>query len=140
MAKTMDLSFDGYWREVNSSSVPNNSGIYLVYCCSKTENGISIRKLIYIGESNKVRERIEGHEKKDECWNKKLQSGEVLCYSFAPIDNPDRERTEAALIFKYKPECNDEFVDNFPFDQTTVNSTGKRKFISPSFTVNKTQY
>ena len=110
------------------------------YCCkyNSTEKNISIRKLIYIGESGKVKDRISGHRKKDECWNGKLQSGEVLCYSFAPIASPDREMAEAALIFKHKPECNDEYVDNFPFDQTTVNSKGRCNSISSSFTVNKT--
>ena len=138
MAKTINLTFEGYWREVNSASIPNNSGIYLVYCCVKTDSGISIRKLIYIGESGKVKDRIEEHKKKTECWNNKLLSGEVLCYSFALIASPDREQAEAALIFKHKPVCNDEYVDNFPYEETTVTSSGKCTDITQSFTVNKT--
>ena len=140
MAKIIELKFDGYWREINSSGIPNNSGIYLVYCCkyNATAKAVSIKKLIYIGESGKVKDRISGHKKKSECWNGKLQSGEVLCYSFAPIASPDRERAEAALIFKHKPTCNDEYKDNFPFDETTIKSSGRCKFITSSFTVQKT--
>lgn len=141
MSKTIDLSFDGYWREVNVGGVPNDSGIYLVYVCTYNQNekNVSIRKLIYIGETEKVRERIQNHEKKEECWDKKLNSGEVLCFSFAPVQSPDRERAEAALIFKHKPECNEEYVHNFPYEETSVNPKGKCTFINPSFTVHKTQ-
>ena len=137
MAKTIKLTFDGYWREVNSDNIPNESGIYLVYCCTKTDSGISIRKLIYIGESNKVKDRISGHKKKTQCWNGKLQSGEVLCYSFALITSPNREQAEAALIFKHKPVCNDDYKDNFPYDETTIKSSGHCKEIAESFTVRK---
>ncbi len=139
MTKTIDLGFDGYWVEANLDYIPDESGIYLVYCCRKTESGVLIRRLIYIGESEGVQGRIDGHEKKTNCWNKQLQKGEVLCYSFAPASNPDRERAEAALIFRHKPVCNDEFVDSFPFEQTTVSSSGRNKFIIQSFTVHKTR-
>lgn len=138
MVKTIELNFDGYWPESRIKGIPNNSGVYLVYRCTESEKKVSIKKLIYIGESNKVQARIVDHEKKAECWDKKLQSSEVLCFSFVPIDNSDRGRVEAALIFKHKPDCNDKYVDDFPFDQTTVNSTGECKFISPLFTVNRT--
>lgn len=134
----MELKFEGYWREVNNDDIPNKAGIYLVYRCTKTETGVSIKDLIYIGESDNVQERISGHEKKSKCWNKKLKSGEVLCYSFAPIAGSDKDRAEAALIFKHKPSCNEEYVDNFPYEQTTVKSSGRCKYITPSFTVSKT--
>ncbi|QLH11253.1 GIY-YIG nuclease family protein [Nitrosarchaeum sp. AC2] len=137
MAKAIELKFDGYWREINSGGIPNSSGIYLVYCCkyNTAEKTVAIRKLIYIGESSKVNERISGHEKKTECWNGKLQSGEVLCYSFASVSNPDREIAEAALIFKHKPVCNTEYMDDFLYEQTTVKSSGMCNFIESSFIV-----
>ncbi len=139
MDKTISLDFQGYWREINQGGIPNNSGIYLVYRCvyNSSAKTVTLNKLIYIGEAEKVKERIENHEKKT-MWRKKLQQGEQPCFSFAPIANPDRERAEAALIFKHKPECNEEYVNNFPFDQTTVSSKGRCEFISPSFTVYRT--
>ncbi|MCE2506928.1 MAG: GIY-YIG nuclease family protein [Nitrosopumilaceae archaeon] len=134
---TISLTFDGYWREVYSNSIPNESGIYCVYTCvhNESKGTVSIQKLIYIGESGKVRERISGHERKTNCWKKKLNSGETLCYSFAPADSTNRKRAEAALIFKHKPTCNDEYVNDFPFEQTTVKSSGKTALLSTSFTV-----
>jgi len=32
--KTISLKFDGYWREVNKSGIPAESGIYGVYVCT----------------------------------------------------------------------------------------------------------
>lgn len=137
MDKTISLTFAGYWREVNQAGVPANSGIYLVYrCVHNSDNTVTLNKLIYIGEAEDAKERIEGHDKKEE-WRGKLQSGEQLCFSFAPVSSPDRERAEAAMIFRHKPECNEEYTDSFPFDRTTINSTGKCEHIQSSFTVNR---
>lgn len=139
MNKTMNLEFQGYWREVNQGGIPNNSGIYLVYRCvfNQADQTVTLNKLIYIGEAGEVKKRIEDHEKKP-VWQKKVQYGEQLCFSFAPITSPDRERVEAALIFKHKPECNEEYTMNFPFDATTVNSSGRCYSIIGSFTVDRT--
>ncbi len=61
----------------------------------------------------------------------------MLCYSFALITSPNREQAEAALIFKHKPVCNDDYKDNFPYDETTIKSSGHCKEIAESFTVRK---
>jgi len=135
MAKTINLDFDGYYPKMIGKSA-KGSGIYLVYRCIEKEKTVYLKKLIYIGESEKVWERVDKHGKKEE-WESKLQDAEVLCFAFASINGTDRKQAEAALIFKHKPECNEEYVDNFPFDQTTVNSKEKCKFISPSFTVSR---
>lgn len=139
MAKTISLDFKGYRRDKNIDSMQNIAGIYLVYVCTPNDNDtITVHKLIYIGESEKVRDRIKNHEKRPE-WKKHVGEGDELCYSRAPITNPDRERAEAALIFYRKPPVNDEYKDSFPFEETTVKSTGDCKFIPASFTVKKTE-
>jgi hypothetical protein len=135
-AKTITLTFDGYWRDANSASIPNASGIYLVYTCTHDRQAgqVTLHKLIYIGESDRVRDRIQFHEKRAK-WQRYLGPGQELCYSFAPIASPDRQRAEAALIYHHKPPVNDEYKDSFPFDDTTVISGGKCTFIEQSFTV-----
>lgn len=135
MIKTISLEFDGYWCE-GSDDIPKKSGIYCVYTCvNNPSKDTIIQKMIYIGESNNVSDRISGHEKKSKCWNTKLNSDEVLCYSFAPANEEDRKRAEAALIYKHKPTCNEEYVNEFPYDETTVISTGKTGFLESPFTV-----
>ncbi len=132
---TYNLKFDGYWREMNSASIPDESGIYCVYTCDYdvTAGGVSIDQLIYIGEAEKVRNRIKDHERKSD-WEKSLKIGQELCYSFAPIVS-GRERAEAALINRRKPKYNTEHKDNFSYDETNVETSGRKAELSSSFSV-----
>lgn len=136
--KTISIEFDGYWRDEKKSSVPAKSGVYCVYACThdKTAKKVSIRLLIYIGESANMEDRIANHEKRDK-WEKKLQSGEVLCYSAGEIGATDRERAEAAMIFEHKPPVNVEYKDCFPFDKTTMKLSGQTAKLKTNFTVDR---
>jgi len=138
-AQTYSIEFDGYWREKNKGSVPSKSGIYCVYSCvhNVTEKNITIKKLIYIGESENVDQRIDGHEKLPD-WKNHLNSGEVLCYSFGGVSSANRDRCEAAMIYKHKPPENSEYANSFPFDKTTMNLSGKTAKLTTNFTVNRT--
>ena len=42
----------------------------------------------------------------------------------------DWERAEAAMIFKHKPPCNTQFVESFPFDTTTITTSGKNALMN----------
>ena len=139
-AKNYSLTYDGYWREIHINSIPSQSGIYSVYACKYNESKktVSIRKLIYIGESENVNRRINGHEKRHD-WRRHLQSGEVLCFNFAPI-NVDRVRTEAAMIHHHKPPVNTEYVNSFPYDATTMQTSGMNAFLDARFTVYQKQH
>lgn len=143
VAKTISLNFDGYWREVNKEGIPTESGIYLVYVCTYNEpigtarGTVTLEELIYIGESDDVGGRIADHEKWPE-WRKHVPEGSQICFSFASVNSPDRERAEAALIYYHKPPCNDEYTDSFPFADTTVVSSGKCTLLSSPITVSKT--
>lgn len=70
--KKITLDFDGYWREANKDSIPRQSGIYCVYTCTynATEHTVSIKKMLYIGESTNVHDRIAAHDRLDD-WKKK---------------------------------------------------------------------
>lgn len=133
---TINLMFDGYWRECNKSGVPSKAGIYCVYTCVYNENEktVTIKKLIYIGEATNVNDRISTHEKLDR-FLEQCSKGEIICYSFAPVMNPDREMAEAALIYKHKPPLNDEYANNYPFASVRITTKGKNKFLKSDFTV-----
>lgn len=139
MAKTISLNFGGYWREVNKGGVPAESGVYLVYVCryNEPEKTVTLDKLIYIGEAEDVLYRITNHEKWPQ-WRRYAPKGSEICFSFAGVTNPDRERAEAALIYYHKPPCNDEYIDAFPFEDTTIESTGRCALLSSPITVRKT--
>lgn len=130
------LNFEGYWRDVNINGLPKASGIYCVYCCTynNEQKNLSIRELIYIGEATDINDRITKHEKWED-WEKRLKSGECICFSYAKIDRTNRERCEAAMINKHKPPINTEYRDNFPYDDTTIELEGKTSLLHDDFKV-----
>ena len=138
---TISLAYDGYWRETYAGSIPNKSGVYSVYACTynSAAGTLSIRRLLYIGESAAVRDRIRQHLSgaTGRSWKKHLLTGEVLCFAFAPISGTTRERAEAALIYKHEPPENTEYRYSFPakWSPTTVKTSGRNKLLNPHFTV-----
>lgn len=140
MAKTIKLNFDGgYWLEAGKSNIPKESGVYAVYVCkyNEAEDTVTLNKLIYIGEARNANERISNHKKWSE-WRKEVPTGSKICFSFAGVTSPDRERAECALIYYHKPKCNDECKKSFPYEDTTVVSIGKHALIKSPITVRKT--
>lgn len=134
-AVTIELDFKGYYTK--RKSLLEGSGIYCVYTCVANGETVSIRKLVYVGESATVRQRLAYHGLIEK-WNKHRESGEVLCYTSASISPAStRRRAEAAVIFHHKPLVNDEYKHSFPFDATTIAITGKAKLLTSSFTVSK---
>ena len=133
--KTIALDFRGYWREVNKEFVPSESGIYTVYACTynQQEKTVSIRKLLYIGESEDVCERLQNHERLID-WKRFLRPNETLCYSVATIGAADRVRAEAALIYHHKPPCNTEYIHSFPYERTRITTSGRNALLSSDFT------
>jgi len=139
MDKSFNINIDGYWRDEHKASIPQHSGIYFVYACEFDKNAktVSLKKLIYIGEAGDVNARLANHEKYPK-WKKHLNGTQQLCFSTAPVLSADRERVEAAYIFSHKPPENTEYVNNFPFDKTTVISTGNTALLKDTFAVIKT--
>jgi hypothetical protein len=62
--------------------------------------------------------------------------GEVLCFNAALVSPAaDRERAEAAMINHHKPPCNTKYVSDFPFDETTIATSGTNALLAARFTV-----
>lgn len=138
-AATFNVNINGYYRDSKKNGIPNLEGVYFVYTSNYNpqQNTVTLHNLIYIGESDHVNLRIQNHEKYD-IWKMYLQSGQELCYSVGQVVNDDRFRVEAAYIFRHKPPVNTEYVNAFPFDQTTINSLGETILIDRLFTVFRT--
>ncbi len=136
MAKTFDLKFDGYYRDINKASLPSCSGIYCVYTCSydPSEKMVSLKKLIYIGQAEDINKRLSNHEKYED-WKSYLKSGETLCYNYTSVSINDLDRCENALIYKHQPIENTQCKKEFNYLQTTLNITGRSKFLNSSFTL-----
>lgn len=135
--KTYNLVFEGYWRAGKVGGLPAVSGIYCVYAArfQAWSNTVSLRRLLYVGESENVHDRVGGHERWTD-WHRRLQSGEELCFSAAAIaPESDRQRAEAAVINHHKPPCNTEYVNGFPFDRTEVTTSGASGLLTARFVV-----
>lgn len=142
MAKeTYELSIEGLKRDYNLDSLAEYSGVYFVFTSiyDKAARRLILHKLIYIGEAENIRELHKNHHYYD-LFVKELNEDEILCYKTARIDDDEaRHRIQAAFIFEHKPEINDDFKYNFPFDETRIICTGKTVLISKDFTVQRTE-
>jgi hypothetical protein len=138
MAKTIKLEFDGYYREEGLPPPDHDcAGIYVVYAGRHTSEGrCELRKVLYIGRSSDVAERPSPSHHKYKDWYKQLEKGELLYFSFA--DEDDEKRAESALIYKFKPVCNDTGKDGFHHPETIIKTSGKNIGLEKPFTVQKT--
>jgi hypothetical protein len=139
--KSYALGFEGYWREPAICGMPAKSGIYGVYACTFDVRAgtVSLWRLLYLGEAANVRDRVQGHEKWPE-WRRQLHMGQELCLNAALVyGDDDRRRAEAAMIRQHQPPCNSTYRDSFPFDMTTVTTTGANALMHPVFTVRRSE-
>ena len=138
-AQSYQLQFDGYWREPKKGGIHAKSGIYCVYTSkyNSRTGKVSLNKLIYIGESPNVRDRISDHEKWPN-WRRHLRPGEEITFNIAPIIT-SRELAEAAMINWHKPPESTEFVNDFPYDRTTITTSGRNALLTGRFTVERSQ-
>jgi len=139
MNQTFTVKIGGYWREKHIASIPSHSGVYFVYVgtYNASTDSLTLHKLIYIGESEDVNDRISNHEKWTD-WKKHVGAGQELCFSTGPVPSANRLRVEAAYIYQHKPVENTEYKYSFPFDQTTVISSGRTVHLNTNFTVYRT--
>ncbi len=130
---TINLDFDGYYiTEWLPTEKHQCGGVYVVYTGKPTVPGkCSLREMLYIGKSKDISNRFStSHHKYQDCLNS-LLDGEQLYLFFADVD--DEERAEAALIYHFKPPCNENLKDHLNCPSTEITVSGKKIF--ESFTV-----
>lgn len=139
MIKTYQQEFKGYWRYKNRGGVPKTSGVYGVYkgTYNSSNDKVSLERLLYIGQAKNMNERLENHEKLS-AWKKYLKSGEEIIFSCTELETSDLDRFEAAMIYEHKPPVNEEYVNNFPYDSTTIYTLGMNALLKERFTVYNT--
>lgn len=95
-------TFQGWYMYI--STLPEAAGLYAIGC-KKDENV----KLIDVGESGDIRERVENHDRKD-CWEDECKDGEIrYAYLRTPgKSKPEREEIEKDIRDKEDPPCGKE--------------------------------
>ncbi|MBD3896042.1 hypothetical protein IEI94_09280 [Halomonas sp. ML-15] len=130
----------GYWTLDELSEVPDESGIYCVFRAAQDpESGeMEVQELLHVGEHRNARHGLTFHED-HATWRDFLQQGEELWVSVGLSGHINRERLAAAMINAHKPRFNlhSEYIDDFPFDQTTVHLYGKKDKLQSIFTVDR---
>ena len=138
-AKTIELTFEGYWKEQEVGKLPNKPGVYVVYegVFDWASNSIALIKSIYIGTAENINTAVINHDGWDS-WREHCRIGTTICFSFAPVDESDRDRVQAALVYRHKPPANSAGKDEFKYCQTTVQLSGKMACLEEKFTVLQT--
>jgi len=138
-AKTIGITFEGYWRDEHEESLPSLSGLYCVYKCldHASTQEVLLEDLIYIGHSADVRDAVARHELRSK-WTESLRGAEELCYSYGHLAGEDLERCQAAMVFRHRPSCNFQYLDSFPFPDTTLSLDGRIALLHHHFTVVRT--
>jgi hypothetical protein len=137
-AQTYNVNIEGYWRHKNKEGIPNHSGLYFVYetFYNQKSDSITLLKLLFVGQA----ENVHGHIKKggeENFWKEYVNVGNELAFSSGFAETSNLDRLEAAYIYRHKPPCNKKLKDTFPFDQTTVFSTGKTALLDTQFTIQR---
>ena len=135
---TIIVHINGYWRESDISNILTHSGIFFVYESkyNPDENTVDLLNLIYIGEAMNIRERIRTHDKYL-IWKNIISPGNELCFATGSVEDYFRERVKIAYVFGNNPAANNGHISQFPFDNTTLISTGKTALLKPTLTVKK---
>ena len=134
--KEIKLNFRGYWREINRAGIPSVKGVYFVYRCryNTSDDTVSLKELVYIGQSQDVNKRIAEHSSNKDFINV-LQTEETFCYSVAEVDS-NLDLVENALIFMQKPRCNEKLKDTYSYDEASFDLGGRCSLVRyNSFTI-----
>lgn len=127
----------GGWVD-SDINIPAASGILFVYASEIGEEDISsnLNRLLYITESADINSHIES-----DCVFKKLKpylrEYEQLYYYVSACGSRFRKRIAAAFIHQHKPIANSEFVNSFPFHETTVEMYNNIPYLEDRFKVVK---
>lgn len=117
----------GEYKTLDSKK-PEGAGICWIY---RADSKGQPKELVYIAETGRIENLL------DELAEMKNDDRQVV-YCFAPVkrDKNILLRAKAALIFEFKPECNENGKDNFNYGKTEITINGG-KFPYYEFTVDR---
>ena len=97
--KIAEYIFDGPFY--NRSSLENKSGVYAILCGDTN-------KLIDVGESAEVRNRVENHDRKD-CWGKNCNNTIKYAVRYTPnLQQSGRKEIEQDIRSKLDIPCGEQ--------------------------------
>jgi len=94
--KIGNYNFDGPYGSTNS--LENKSGVYVILDCNSNDSC----KVIDIGESKEVKDRVENHDREG-CWTRNVSN--TRKYAVKYCSESDRMQIEQELRKQYNPPC-----------------------------------
>lgn len=109
-----NVTFKGYRRDCNASTLPDYSGIFMIYRCKYNPDNdtVTLLELFYIGQSKNLNNEVNYHARHEE-FLKEAKVGEEICYAYAKLPESSLDIIENALVFSQKPRLNTYLKDNF---------------------------
>ena len=116
------LNFGACITEMNIDSVPQQTGIYVAFVCSKLvdrDGCYRCSRIAYIGKAegtNNLRNRIQQHFHEDhENWAQRcrLSANETFVYTYAVFQDDRLADVESALIYQNQPIVNIQHKDRY---------------------------
>ena len=100
----MAITIDGNEFEVfhSTSDLKNMIGVYIIY----RKNTDDTYGRVYIGYSDKVRDRVEGAHHKKDCWNRNTNNDPYYAVHYTGSESKGR-MIETELINTSNTPCND---------------------------------
>ena len=101
-------TFEGYTLDREGSSLPTESGVYMMYRCipDPATHSVELVELFYIGKATNLKQEIMNHKRRAE-FLAQAKEGEVICYSFAFVSRVQYDVVENGLVYMQKPRLND---------------------------------
>lgn len=134
MANLFELNIRGYFRDEIRRQFPHSQGIYFIYrgILDHITNTCILSALLYIGETHNLYEALNDHPNR-RVLTEALEEGESLFYTYVLTDlnEAERRRVEAALIYELAPSKNSRCHQGFPYNETTIKILGDRHAFIP---------
>ena len=93
-----NINWDGPYPIAQAGKLKNAPGVYVIRCRSSSGN-----TLIDVGQSDKVRDRVMNHDRR-ECWEKNCKGELEVAATYIP-DEQQRLNIEKQIRQRYNPPC-----------------------------------
>lgn len=127
---TYRKNFQGYYPDSMVDSLPQESGVYMIYRCvvDRIKRTVDLIELFYIGKATNLHQEVKYHKRRKE-FLAQAEEGEEICYSFTLVNLQQYDIIENGLIYMQKPRLNNNLTDSYDHQDAEFHFTGKCGFL-----------
>lgn len=123
---TYRKNFQGYYPDSMVDSLPQESGVYMIYRCvvDRIKRTVDLIELFYIGKATNLHQEVKYHKRRKE-FLAQAEEGEEICYSFTLVNLQQYDIIENGLIYMQKPRLNNNLTDSYDHQDAEFHFSGK---------------